>query len=158
MHVSSSSKVVACMRTPSISTLAFIESGNLLRETNLKWSYIRSRVCINQQTSSPRVCLGWLFSAIVAHSWASELEHIGLESVRSYYSRACHVAQFVHVISIMDCLCELHWNNVEFILYICACFTREHCSESPPTARQRGWWNPAGVLSMPLVEEDSCNR
>jgi len=52
--------------------------------------------------------------------------------VRSYYARACHVEQYVHVISIMDCLCELHWNNVAFILCTCACFIRERDSESPP--------------------------
>ena len=132
MHVSSSSKVAACMRAPSISTLAFIESENSLRETNLKWSYIRSWVSINWQTSSQRVCLGWLSSAIVAHSWASEFKHIGLESVRPYYARACHVAQYVHVISFMDCLCALHWNNVAFILCICACFIRDRDSESLP--------------------------
>jgi len=31
-------------------------------------------------------------------------------------------------------------------------------SESPPTARQRGWWNLAGVFSMPLVEGDLSNQ
>jgi len=54
--------------------------------------------------------------------------------MRSYCARACHVAQYVHVISIMDCLCELHWNNVAFILYICV-FLYANVVLNPPPLR-----------------------
>jgi len=57
-----------------------------------------------------------------------------------------------HEMSTCDALCR---HNAYAIHMYCI---RERNSESPPTARQWGWWNPAGIFPMPFVEEDSCNR
>ena len=64
--------------------------------------------------------------------------------MRSYYARASHIAQCVHVISIMDCLLELHWNNVAFTLYICACFICKRGSESLSHCEATGMMESGG--------------
>jgi len=65
MHLASSSKRAAYMHAPSILTIAFIEWGICCGG--------ESHVDISRLTSSPKGCLEWLYSAMVALSWASEL-------------------------------------------------------------------------------------
>jgi len=77
--------------------IASIESGNLLQETSLRWSFIRSPVNISRQTSSSRVCLEWHSSAIVALSWASELKYIKLEIMLSYTVHCNTITLMLHI-------------------------------------------------------------